>query len=307
MGKRLGGDQGEHQQGKAESGSEQHHRLDATPGQTGRQQANQDVGGQHGDAHAGHVVGGGCAAVAVHLHQPGNRPQALHGHEATGQRQAEGHETPEVCAAEHRLDAGELGSKGFRFALVVLFRNAEEQPDGDGESQAGQGEEDLTPAGNLQGNFKRRRGRQCPKAARSHDPAGQRSLSRGRKPQGKRLERGHQACRNSESDQTAADRQFSNTLTEGKSRGASGGNQQQPGFDTARAKTVEKHAERQLCGSEREEVGARQQAQSTRVKGEFLRQYRTDDRIGRPVEIRKEVGACEGQEQLQPQHARDPA
>jgi hypothetical protein len=166
------------------------------------------------------------ARVTVDLHQPGDRPQALHRHETARQRQPERHKAPEVGAGENRLDAVPLHGQRLRRVVGVTLGNAQEQPDGHRQRQRGEGEEDLPPAGEAQRRLQRGAGGEGTEAPGGHDPAGQRRLPVKRKPQGKCLEGGHQARRNAESNQTATDRQFRDALTEGKDHRAGGSDQQ---------------------------------------------------------------------------------
>jgi hypothetical protein len=57
-----------------------------------------------------------------------------------------------------------------------------------------------------------------------------------------------------------------------------------------------------LSGGEGEEAGAGQQTQIAGTEFQLVGQYRSDDRVRRPLEVGEEVGAGKGKEESQPQH-----
>ncbi len=57
-----------------------------------------------------------------------------------------------------------------------------------------------------------------------------------------------------------------------------------------------------LSGGEGEEAGAGQQTQIAGTEFQLVGQYRSDDRVRRPLELGEEVGAGKGKEESQPQH-----
>ncbi len=97
------------------------------------------------------------------------------------------------------------------------------------------------------------------------------------------------------------DRQFGQRGAGGEQRAAGGGDQQQHGFDAARAVAVERQTERQLHGAEGQQVGAGQEAQVGGGDAQFARQFRRDDGIDVAQEVGKVIARGEGQEDAQPE------
>ena len=98
------------QRGEADrvTDGEQLHRMNAPPGEPGREEAQDQVAAEHHRAHQQQVPRRAGAIVSAHLHQPRHRPQALDRHERPHAERAQRREPPEAPAREHRLHAGPL-------------------------------------------------------------------------------------------------------------------------------------------------------------------------------------------------------
>ena len=236
--------------------------------------------------------------VAVDLHQPDHRPQALYRHEAAGHRQAERRKAPEMAAGEDPADAAPLRGQAFAgMAFRRLFGDAEKQPGGGKQRRHGEQDKNLAPARDVQQCLERCGRGECAEAAGRHHPAGQRRLPLGRIPLRECLEGCHQAGRDAEADDGAGKRQSAHAVGHGKQRGTGGGEDEQRRLDATCAEAVEQHAKRQLRETEGKQIGARKQAEITRREAEFTGEFGPDHGVRRAEEIGEEVGRCERQQQ----------
>jgi hypothetical protein len=114
----------------------------------------------------------------------------------------------------------------------------------------------------------------------------------------------NEAIRQAETPSPISARATASSVSEsanGEQRTAGGGDQQQRGFDPARAVAVQGEAERQLHGAEGEQVGAGQEAEVGGRDAEFARQFRRDHGIDVAQEVGKVIARGEGQEDAQPE------
>ena len=183
-----------------------------------------------------------------------------------------------------------------------FLRHAEIEPRRHGECDAGQGPEDLAPGGEGQNGVERGGRDEGAKRAGGHDPSGERGHLFRLGPLRESLERGHQAGRHAEADQSAAECQHVDRRRSGEDGSTKRRGEQQERFDTARTEAVEKKAERELCRTEGDEIRARQQTEIRRAKRQLGAENRADDRVDRAEMIREEVGAGEGQKKSEPEH-----
>ena len=206
-------------------------------------------------------------------------------------------------AAENASDARHLFAETTGRTRLLLVRNEEEQCSGDEEGDDGEGNDDFPPAGDGQRHFQGLRGGKGAEAAGCHHPAGQRRLPLGREPLDEGLERGHQASRDTQTDQRTADGQSAQRIGKRKDAGAGGSNQQQASFDTPRAITVEQHPQRQLGCAKSQKIGTGQQAQGVVGQLQFARDDRAEDGIDGAEQVGEEVAGGEGKEKPDPQAA----
>ena len=137
----------------------------------------------------------------------------------------------------------------------------------------------------MQRQFDRRRGGHGAKPAeRQMESVDQRPALR-RKPDGDRLERRHEAASDAHADQGPCQKKDQQRISDRKQEGAGSRYHQQCGVHPARPEAVEQQTERQLESGETHEIGAGQQPQISRVKGQIARDVLGNDRVYRAIKV----------------------
>ena len=153
------------------------------------------------------MEGGLVARVAVHVHQPGHRPQPLERHEPPDEHRRRRRVAPEDPAPDDAPERPELLPEGLaRPGGRLLGR--EEDADGRGERQGGQGEEDPTPAQRGQRAARGVVAVSAPSPPGHHHCRVQRWPALRGEPDREDLEAGHEAGGGAEPDGRAGQRQL---------------------------------------------------------------------------------------------------
>ena len=135
------------------------------------EEAQQRVAQHDHRVHREQVVGRRRARVALDVHQPRHRPQALDRHERAHAEAADRRQPPEPRMHEHRAHAGELRRETARVHGLRDVGHAPPDRERDGERHDGQADEHAAPVRERQRELERHRRRQRADAAGHHDPA----------------------------------------------------------------------------------------------------------------------------------------
>jgi hypothetical protein len=291
-------DRREHRCIERESSREHVPRMNPAPGERRREEGNRAVTRQHHDAQHEQMVRRACAVEAADLHEIGHRPQALYRHERAHSDARHGRDPPEARMREHPAHAGELCAEASARRGLRHVGHAQPDPHGDGVGRRRQRDEERTPRDEAQRELGWRRCGERAGARGDHHPARQRRVALARIPRRDRLQRRHQARRDAEADQRPGGKKARHVVGDGESERAAAGDEQQHRLDAPRTVAVEHHPGRHLHGAERDEVGARHEAERGRRKRELAHELRRDHRRHRPVEIRQQVRRREREVEL---------
>ena len=196
------------------------------------------------------------------------------------------------------VEEADLGAN--RQPGLVLLRHDEENEERDGRRCRGQDGEQAAPSDALNEHLGRTGRGQGAEGAQHDVPAvGERDALR-RKPQDDRLEAGHQADGDAETDQRAPEHEGPDAVGEREHEGPGGGEEEQRAVDEPRPVAVEEHAAGEQHRREHQEIRRCEQRRDRRRSDRARPEVAGDQRVDGAEQVGEVVAGGEGQ-----QHAQD--